>query len=249
ALAFDKKTVAEQVYGRQGIAANWLYYNPRQFMPDSGQFEFNLTKAGQMLDDEGWKKGSDGVRAKDGKKMKVVYQTSVNDVRQNTQAIIKKGLESLGVQVELKSVDSGVFFGGDPNNPDNINHFFADLEMYTSNVGPDPQTYLRSWVSALEESDAPDSNIAQKANSYSRPNYYRYQNPDYDKLWRQARAELDPIKRADLIKKMQQTIVGDAVSIPLINRKGVSVAKNNLQGMDLSPFDSDLWKIAYWHRA
>jgi peptide/nickel transport system substrate-binding protein len=246
ALAINRKLIGEQVFGRQGTAATYPVVLPKQYLPD-GTYEYNLQKAAQMLDDAGWKKGPDGVRTKDGKSMKVLYQTSVNDLRQNTQAIIKKDLESIGIPVELKSVNDSVFFGGDPNNPDNINHFFADLQMYNSTYGADPQTYLRSWVASLTGGGA--DNIAQKTNGWSGQNYSRYQNPDYDKIWLQARGELDPIKRADLIKQAQKLLVNDGALIPLVNRPSVLAAKNDLRGMDPGPFDSQLWKLPYWHRA
>ena len=38
----------------------------------------------------GWKRGADGIRAKDGKRLKIVYQTSINPPRQKTQAIVKQ---------------------------------------------------------------------------------------------------------------------------------------------------------------
>ncbi|MGI8551354.1 MAG: peptide ABC transporter substrate-binding protein, partial [Dehalococcoidia bacterium] len=75
---FDRKTLAEQLYGRTGAAATYYLYNPKKYVPDSpSTWEFNLQKGGQMLDDAGWKKGSDGVRAKNGVKMKALFQTSV----------------------------------------------------------------------------------------------------------------------------------------------------------------------------
>jgi len=37
--------------------------------------------------------------------------------------------------------------------------------------------------------------------------------------------------------------------VPLAARNGVSVAKGNLQGMDLQPWaSSDLYRLAYWYR-
>jgi peptide/nickel transport system substrate-binding protein len=245
ALAVDRQLIADQLYGRLGSAASYSVVNPKTYLPD-GKFEYNLQKAAQMLDDAGWKKGSDGVRAKDGKRMHVVFQTTVNDIRQNTQAIVKKDLESIGVQVELKSINDNVFFGNDPGNPDSQVHFYADMQMYTSGFDADPQTYMRSWVASLDGSAI--DNVAQKSNSWSKPNYERYQSADYDKLWRQALVEFDPAKRADLFKQMQKLLISDATVIPIVNRNGARAAKNGLTGMDLGAFDSDMWKLPYWHR-
>jgi len=114
ALAINRKAVAEQLYGREGNAGTYPIYNPKKYLPD-GTFDYNLQKAAQMLDDAGWKKGSDGTRAKDGVKMKVLFQTSDNQVRKDTQALIKKDLESLGIPTELKAVNSNVYFGDSTN--------------------------------------------------------------------------------------------------------------------------------------
>jgi peptide/nickel transport system substrate-binding protein len=37
--------------------------------------------------------GSDGIREKDGKKLKLLYQTSINGPRQKTQAIVKQACQ------------------------------------------------------------------------------------------------------------------------------------------------------------
>ncbi len=73
----------------------------------------------------------------------LLYQTSINSVRQKTQEIIKQDLESLGFSVELKSIDAAVFFSSDAGNPDTYPHFYADLEMYTN--GPS-SPYPITWA-------------------------------------------------------------------------------------------------------
>ena len=50
--------------------------------------------------------------------MKVLYQTSTNSVRQKHQQIIKDAFEKAGIQVEIKSIDAGVYFSSDAGNPD-----------------------------------------------------------------------------------------------------------------------------------
>lgn len=241
ALSTDRKTVAEQLYGPTGTPATVLYYVPKKYVPDLTH-EKNLQRANQLLDEAGWQKGGDGVRSKGGERMKVVYQTSVNKLRQDTQAILKRDLEAIGFEVELKTVDASVFFAGDPANPDNISHFYADIQMYTSGRSSpdDAVNYFRSWVS---------TEVAQKENNWGKTNYSRYQNADFDKLHEQARRELDPTKFADLVKQMNKKIVDDVVVVPLIERKDVRAAKKNLQGLGLTPWDSDLWRLAYWTRA
>ena len=79
------------IYGRTGIAtANFVNNPPTLPLARTRKFEFNIDKANEILDKAGWKKGADGIRAKDGKKLKFVYQTSINAPRQKTQAIVKQ---------------------------------------------------------------------------------------------------------------------------------------------------------------
>jgi peptide/nickel transport system substrate-binding protein len=246
-LMFDRKTVQQQLYGAEGQLENYLVYLPAKYLPSpQTQLQFNVKKAAQMLDAAGWAKGSDGTRQKNGVKMHVVFATSVNTLRQNEQAVIKQTLEANGITVDLKSVDSGVFFG-DPGNPDNLAEMHFDLGMWTNGNGVDPQDYFRAFVTSAH--GQPNDNIAQKSNGWSGPNVTRYQNPAFDALWAKAAAELDPIKRADLFKQMNQMIADDAPKVPLVARNGVSVAKSDLQGLDLQPWESsDLWRLAYWYR-
>src|SRR5207245_7268544 len=80
--------------------------------------ECRVEKASQILDQAGWKRGADGTRAKDGKRLKLVFQTSINSARQKTQAIIKQAAAKAGIEVELKSILASVYFSSDPGNPD-----------------------------------------------------------------------------------------------------------------------------------
>ncbi len=238
--AINRKLIVDELYGAGGQVGIYMVFNPKKYVPEGGSWEFNLEKAARLLDEAGWRRGPDGVRQKDGKRMKVLFQTSVNPVRQKTQAIIKKDLESIGVEVELKAVVSDVFFSSDPGNPDTYSHFYADMQMYTTGPGsPDPQAFMEKWTSWQ---------VAQKANKWAGRNIERYQNPEYDRLWNQARTELDPVKRAEIIRRMNQMVIDDVVVIPVVNRNGQGAAKNNLRGMDLTTWDSNLWKLAYWYR-
>jgi peptide/nickel transport system substrate-binding protein len=238
-LAVNRQLIVESLYGPQGDVGLYYLFNPKKYVPDGGTWEYNLDKANQLLDEAGWRRGSDGTRQKDGKRMKVLYQTAVNSVRQKTQAIVKQDLEKLGVEVELKSVISDVYFGQSTNS-DSWPQFSADLQMFTNGPGaPDPGAFLEQWTSGQ---------VAQKANKWSGRNAYRYQNPAYDTLYQQQRVEMDPIKRADIVKKMNQLLIDDAVFVPVVNRHGVSAAKKDLKGMDLTTWDSNFWKLPFWHR-
>ncbi|MCJ2048983.1 peptide ABC transporter substrate-binding protein, partial [Methylobacterium sp. J-070] len=117
-LLVDRKAIETYIYGRTGRATANTVNGPERFVSKTTTFAFDPAKANALLDEAGWTKGSDGIRAKDGKKLKLVFQTSINAPRQKTQAIIKQAAAKAGIEIELKSVTGSVFFSSDPANPD-----------------------------------------------------------------------------------------------------------------------------------
>src|SRR5207302_10766071 len=149
ALAVDRESVQKHIYGRTGVATGKFVYNPPKFVSKNTHWEFNVEKANQLLDQAGWKRGSDGIRAKDGKQLKLVYQTSINAPRQKTQAIVKQACQKAGIEIELKSVTASVFFSSDVANPDTARKFYCDVQMYNVNMGaPDPEMFMRQFLSS-----------------------------------------------------------------------------------------------------
>jgi peptide/nickel transport system substrate-binding protein len=239
AAAVDRRNIAEQLYGAAGQPTSNFLNAPKPFESPHTRWEFDLDKAAQLLEHAGWQRGSDGIRLKDGRRMKVLFQSSANPVRQKTQAIVKNALERIGIEVELKAVPANVFFASDPGNADTFSHFYADLQLVSNSLGFDPQGTMRFFVSW---------EIAQKANNWAGRNVVRWANADYDRLWKQADSELDPVKRAALFIRMNDLLIEDVVVIPLVWRKEVSAVSHTLRGITLSPWDSILWDLAFWYR-
>ncbi|WP_035659679.1 peptide ABC transporter substrate-binding protein, partial [Bradyrhizobium sp. STM 3809] len=147
-LLIDRASVQKFIYGRAGMATANFLNNPERFRSPNNKFEFSIDKANQILEEAGWKKNSSGIREKDGKPIKLVFQTSINAPRQKNQAIIKQAFQKAGIEVELKSVVASVFFSSDPANPDTYPHFYCDMEMYqTTMPQADPQFFMNQFVS------------------------------------------------------------------------------------------------------
>ncbi|NTU81193.1 MAG: peptide ABC transporter substrate-binding protein, partial [Chloroflexales bacterium] len=243
AKAIDRQAIAEQLYGPTGYpTCTFLWYAPyaasiNEIFQGCAQ---DIEGANALLDEAGWARGSDGVRAKDGKRLSVLFQTSVNTLRQKTQELIKANWEAIGVEVELKSVDGGVYFANDAGNPDNLSHFFADIQMYTTGAtDPDPTAHLCGWIS---------SEASQAENEWRGGNNIRWQNADYDALCTQLQSETDEARRIEIVKQMDALIVSDVAQIPLVARPRVAGANKDLKGYNPSGWDSELWDIANWYK-
>jgi peptide/nickel transport system substrate-binding protein len=240
-LLVDRGSVQEEIYGRTGIATANFVNAPSRFVSKNMKWEFSVDKANQILEAAGWKRGGDGVRAKDGKKLKFVYQTSINNPRQKTQQIVKQSCAKAGIELELKTVTANVFFSSDPANPDTYSHFYTDLQMYTTTMTqPDPQRFMDQFTSW---------EVAAKDNKFALTNKTRWRNEEYDKTWKAAETEMDPVKRAALFIKMNDLVIQNVVVIPVVFRPRVSAISNRMRDVVQSGWDSDFWALAYWSKA
>jgi peptide/nickel transport system substrate-binding protein len=246
ALAIDRDTMAKQLYGQTGDGSANVLTTPTNLASKNTAFEFNIAKANQMLDDAGYKKGSDGVRVTpEGTRMHVVYQTTINSLRQKEQDIVKQGWQQIGIETELKSVDAGVFFSADAGNPDTSGHFYTDVEMLTATFdAPFPLAYMKRYYG-----ENADQDIAQQSNKWSPPNYMRWSNDDFNKLYDQVKTETDVQKASQIWMQLNDIVVNNYISVPLIDRKSADGKLKTLSGPNLSPFEPWSWNIADWTKA
>jgi len=172
--------------------------------------------------------------------LKYVFQTSINAPRQKTQAIIKQACQKAGIELELKSVTASVFFSSDVGNPDTYSKFYCDMEMYNATQPqPDPERFLNQCVSW---------EIASKDNKWLGRNVSRWSDPEADKAYKAAQQELDPVKRAALLIKVDEIFCEANIFLPLLSRYIVGGAVNGLM-TDISGWDVTTWNLASWYRS
>jgi peptide/nickel transport system substrate-binding protein len=239
ALLVDRDAIKKVIYGRAGrTSANFLN-GPEKFVSKNTSWEFSIEKAAKLLDEAGWKPGADGIREKDGKRLKLVYQTSINGPRQKTQAIVKQALQKAGIDVELKSVVASVFFSSDVANPDTYAKFYADIQMFQIPLSqPDPAQYMRRYHSRF---------VATKENKWQGTNFPRWVNKDYDAAIDAAEAEADPVKRVALYIKCNDIMWEDTVFITVMHRVKVEASANSLRPV-ISGWANETDNLHDWYR-
>ena len=240
-LAIDRDEIAKDLYGFTGRPTAQLLVAPTVYASQNISYEYNLEKAAALLADAGWiDTNNNGIRDKGGVEMQVVFQTSVNPVRQRTQEMVRDSLGAIGVAVEMKRVRGDDFFSSDPQQTNSINHFYADLQAYnTGNESPDPATYMHWWTCG---------EIATLANSWQKPNNARYCNSTYDSLWEAASQELDSQKRAQLFQQMDEQLAQNVAVIPIVHRAIANAVLHSLTGVQPTPWDASTWDIKNWRR-
>lgn len=238
-LLVDRKSIQDFIYGRTGIATSNFLNNPPRYRSPNTKYEFNVDKANALLDAAGWKKGADGIREKGGKKMKFVYQTSVNALRQKEQQVVKQAAQKAGIDLELKSVTASVFFSSDVANTDTYGKFYCDMQMYTTTMTqPDPERFMNQYTSW---------EVSSKANKWQGRNITRWTHPDYDKAFRAAEAELDPVKRTALFVQMNDLVIKSNIIVPIASRPRVRGANLRLVA-PLTGWDLDFSQLQDWYR-
>ena len=236
-MSVDRDSIANQLYGRGGKATPYVCNNVSRILPPDIKYTYDLDQAAALLDKAGAKMNGK-VRNLNGRDLHWVYQTSVNEVRQKNQEIVKQSLSKIGVEIEIKSIDASVYFSGDPSNDQTTNKFYADLEMYTNSPSsPFPILWFQRYLS---------TQIAQKENQWALDNYARINSPEFDKLYDEVQQEMDPKKSTDLFQQIMHLVWDQVFELGLISRQNVSAVSNKLQGQKTGPWTYDTWDVQDW---
>jgi peptide/nickel transport system substrate-binding protein len=246
-IGIDRQKIADSFFfggDQEPPVVNILSGVPGMDSPNT-ELTFDPDGAKALLDEAGWTADGD-VRKKDGVELSLDYMTTVNQLRQKIQAVVKDNLEEIGFKIELKQIDANVFFDSAAGNDQNNTHFYNDLNMFQSSIGaPPPVAYMIRWYAG------PDGgNIAQASNQWTGRNFQRYNNPDYDALYEQAQTESDPDAQNELFIGMNDILYNDAAVLPLV-RVGSKIAVSrtlNQENVAMSPYEFDYWNIANWNR-
>ena len=243
-MAIDRDHLAKELYGFAGEATCNLITGPQTYVSNANDacLPQDIEGAKRLLDEKSvLDTDGDGIREYNGVPLRITFQTSTNSIRQETQALIRDWWREIGIKARLIDHDASVFFGGDPVEDKNASYrrFFADVQMYASGTGIDPQQAL---------SDLLCKHIPTRDDNWALANVARSCDPDYDGLYAQLeQARIGP-DRAELIKRLNDLHVQNYYDVPLINRGFVSAHLNTLQGVRINGWDSELWNISEWRR-
>lgn len=188
----DREAIYATAYGGLGEPNSGLIpsrYSDYHWQPD--EFGQDLDGAKKLLDDAGYKAGSDGVRAKDGKKLEFRFHVHADNPQYiQTAQMMAEWAKEVGITLKVEPTDDigGLLDAGT-----------FDLLTTGWSVNPDPDYILTvNLCSGLPK---------EVGGTYLSDTYYC--NEEYDKLYAEQRAEMDPDARIDLVKKMQQILHDD----------------------------------------
>lgn len=215
----DRNALTQSLFeGRQQTAFHFTSPKDPWFTKDPQiitTYNFSRKEAEKLLEEAGWKMGSDGIRSKDGKRLSLNFMTTAgNKVRETVQVFIQEQWKQIGVEVQIKNEPARVFFG------ETTKKRKFDLAMY-------------AWISSPESiprSTFHSVSIPSQKNGWSGQNQPGWNNPRVDKIIEDLEVEFDPKKRLDLIYELQGLYTREVPVVPLYYRADVSVEPINLKG-------------------
>ena len=169
--------------------------------PDGVRRDFDLAKANQLLDAAGYRDtNGDGIREYKGKDITLrLWASSSTPEEQRAAKLIAGWLRQVGVGTKLATYDDGVYY--------------ARIWNYDGDTfAPDFDIYVWGWDGYFDAGQTLDCFTSAQI-EYN--NELAWSNTEFDRLDEVQNTTLDPYKRAEVIKQMQQVMYQDAPVIVL----------------------------------
>ncbi|HET7036251.1 MAG TPA: ABC transporter substrate-binding protein [Thermomicrobiaceae bacterium] len=190
--ALDRQAMVDAVYfGYARVAIGTMPVIYWAYDPDAIKlkYPFDPDKANSLLDQAGWKAGSDGIREKDGKKLSFsVLTTPAVQAYVDLTSIMQEQWKKIGVDCKPQQLELNAFLAqiSDAHN----------FDMYLVGFG-------------FPGSD-PDQSLIWPCAAYKGGfNLTKYCNPQVDKLLQDGLATTDQDKRKQLYDQMQNILMDD----------------------------------------
>jgi peptide/nickel transport system substrate-binding protein len=229
--ALNRQQIVSAVFFGHGTVANsvepptsWAYKDKPQVL-----YSFDKAKAESLLDGAGWAKGSDGIRAKNGQKLKFTMITnSGNKQRESMLTVMQQSWKDIGVDATPQLIQ----FPQLVSQIVSIRTFDVFLVGFNWAIDPDESPLFHSRNTAAGGFNGAD-----------------FKNSDVDSILDQALVTLDRTKRKQLYGQFQD-IMSDQVPSPIILfNTGIWGVSSRVQGTDFGPFNQYAqrpWNYKVW---
>jgi len=210
----NKQQIIDTIYKGIGKPANgpivpgmWAY------SADVPAYDYNPSKASQLLDDAGWKPGaSDGIRVKDGQKLSLTVRTHSEDPdRKQLIQVLQSEFQKVGIEASTNTVEFPAFF--------------QDVQDGKYQVG------VIGWLNLSD----PDRATFRQFTVDGTANYGKYKNDQVDKLLKDARTTLDQAKAKTMYADAVKQIVDDAPYIFVQYQEYIAMYSPKVQGYVVNP--------------
>ncbi|HVX30785.1 MAG TPA: peptide-binding protein [Nitrolancea sp.] len=225
--ALDREQMVKAIrFGLGQVAIGTMGVDSWAYNPDEIKlkYPFDPDQANKLLDDAGWAKGSDGIRAKDGVKLAFTLHTnSGSDVNTQYAAVMQQSWKAIGIDCTPQEDEWNAFLERLTSTHD----FEVFLIGFSWGVDPDQSNM---WATAAYEGGL---------------NVNKYSNPQVDDLLEQGIRETAIPTRKQIYTQMQNIIVDDLPSAIIDFPKSIAAYNKRVHNLFPNAVD-DRWNAHLW---
>ncbi|MGH1287882.1 ABC transporter substrate-binding protein [Bacillus toyonensis] len=212
----DRKKYVDTALKGYGTVANVPIHPTSWAYTEEGvnKYEYDKEKAKKLLDEAGWKVGSDGVREKDGQKLKLSYfgPSSAKD-SDLLIPIAKENYKEIGVEFNPEFMDFNTMLS-------KVNKGDYDLASVSTPITSDPSETAGEYLSGVNEKSL------------------GYKNAKVDELIKKGIETVDIEKRKPIYKELYKELSDDPPVILLNYRRTITGYNGNIKGIDSEKYNS-----------
>ncbi|HDX9613598.1 TPA: ABC transporter substrate-binding protein [Bacillus toyonensis] len=212
----DRKKYVDTALKGYGTVANVPIHPTSWAYTEGGvnKYEYDKEKAKKLLDEAGWKVGSDGVREKDGQKLKLSYfgPSSAKD-SDLLIPIAKENYKEIGVEFNPEFMDFNTMLS-------KVNKGDYDLASVSTPITSDPSETAGEYLSGVNEKSL------------------GYKNAKVDELIKKGIETVDIEKRKPIYKELYKELSDDPPVILLNYRRTITGYNGNIKGIDSEKYNS-----------
>lgn len=227
-LALDRRNLRDKIQHGLGALQEGPITPVSPLYTALPRIPFDLRKAQALLDADGWRRGADGVRAKNGRRLAFDFAVGSGqpDVDQQIE-LIRSTWQQLGAQINVRHIapalifapyqDGGVVYAGK-----------FDVITFAWQVTPDGDLSGLYGCTQMPPNGQND---------------LRYCNPKTEALLRASKNAYDESERRPLLAAIQKQVIADVAGIVLWIREDVYSYNRDLTGWhpnNTTPFDDML---------
>jgi peptide/nickel transport system substrate-binding protein len=234
--AIDKEAIIQGLY--YGVPTPTETFMPRQsffFNANLPLHQFDVNRAGKILDQAGWAKGADGIRAKNGVRLSFANSTTSGDpLREQVQQFLQQTFAQLGVEMKISNLPAAVMWGEFWTQ----SQFDSVIVGSSYLIGADPDVTNRLHSRSIAVKGGRGSNNAQ------------YTNAEVDALLDKGARTFDPEARRAIYFRVQELVRRDLPFLPLYQSNAVEGLKKGINGfVPNGNTRTESWNALAWYWA
>jgi peptide/nickel transport system substrate-binding protein len=239
AHGLNRAAIVRTVFGRilPGITlpvlnSGIILSSSRYYRPYWAKYSYNPTRARQLLERNGCRRGGDGIYVCGGQKASIRWTgTTGNQRREFTFEIAQSQLKAVGIELKSDFAPASVAFG-----PKEASGDFDIFDYAWTSPSPD----ISGW----------DSIYGCRTATEAQQNETGYCNRRVDRLLKAANSELDQAKQARLVSRALQLMSNDLNILPLYQLPNMVIHRTSVRGVIDSPYATGpFWTVGKWWKA